>query len=632
MIYKRNIKGNIKVKTDMKIREKLKNGILVFDGAMGTYFKEQNRDYAKPCEMANIDRPQAVADIHKAYIDAGCQAIKTNTFSVNPLSDIYASDTSLMERVILAGWKIAQDTASGTDVSVFADIGPVPAGAEEDASQKAEALIAVCDIFIKAGAENFIFETNSNDEGLTEAAEYIKKKLPEAFIIISFAVQPDGYTRDGMYINDIISRMAQCTAVDAAGTNCVSSALHMRGLINGILEILTEREKLLCVMPNAGYPKVINDRVFYDSDPGYFAEQVCIMLESGASIAGGCCGTTAEHIKALAGQAAAVTKAEGGRRPPKKVRAGVLAGQGSASADADGMEHNLFARKLARGEKVIAVELDPPRNADSTKYMSGAWALKAAGVDAITVADCATGRASMDSSIMSCKLRRELGIDTIPHMTCRDRNLNATKALLLALSTEGVLNVLTVTGDPVPTAERDEVKSVFQFNSRMLASYIKSLNENEFSRRMRVYGAMNINVKNFDRELERTVKKVENGMCGFLTQPVLTERAAENLQKAYERLAPLGAKVLGGIIPVVSSRNARFMDSEISGINVDPRITEMYEGLDRAACTELAVEISTEIARRIGGYVDGYYLMTPFSRTDIISRIVANIKEMETEI
>ena len=162
----------------------------------------------------------------------------------------------------------------------------------------------------------------------------------------------------------------------------------------------------------------------------------------------------------------------------------------------------------------------------------------------------------------------------------------------------------------------------------MLASYIKSLNENEFSRPIRVYGALNINAKNFDRELERTVKNVENGMWGFLTQPVLTAEAMENLHKAHERLAPLGAKLLGGIIPVVSSRNARFMNSEISGITVDQRIIDIYEGKSRDECTELAVDISTDIAKRIAGFCDGYYLMTPFSRTDIMSRLVGNIKEM----
>lgn len=615
----------------MSFKDDVKNRIMVFDGAMGTYFAELYGGYGKPCELANIDMPDEVKGIHKAYIAAGCDAVKTNTFMVNPFNPVYESEPELMERVIRAGWKAAYEAASDTDrnVSVFADIGPVPVGANGSSDDKIDAFAELCDIFIDCGAINFIFETNSSDEGIAEAAEHIKKAVPDAFIIVSFAVQPDGYTRDGRFVKDLVSRISGYDAVDAVGLNCVSSALHMRSLTDIIAPVVSEAGKLLSVMPNAGYPKVINSRVFYDSDPRYFAEQMALMAENGAVITGGCCGTTDVHIKALADK---IGEINSGKKAPARVRiktSGTLSAGSSVRADSSGdTEHNVFARKLERGEKVIAVELDPPRNADSAKYMAGAWTLKAAGVDAITIADCATGHASMDSSIMACKLRRELGIDAIPHMTCRDRNLNATKALLLALSTEGISNVLAVTGDPVPSAERDEVKSVFQFNSRMLASYIKSLNENEFQHTIRVYGALNINAKNFTRELERNVKKVENGMVGFLTQPVLTEAAMENLHKAYDRLVPLGAKLLGGIIPVVSSRNARFMNSEIIGITVDQRIIDIYEGKTRDECTELAVEISTDIAKKIAGFCDGYYLMTPFSRTDIMTCLVNNIKEM----
>lgn len=601
--------------------------IYIFDGAMGTLFAQQHPDYEKPCEMACMEHPEYITAIHKSYIEAGCSAIKTNTFAVNPLNELYAADPELMKQVLTAGWKTASAAAEGTGAEVFADIGPVPSGAQAGEEEKAKAFCSVCRVFLDLGAKNFIFETNSSDEGIAAAAAYIREQSPDAFIIASFAVQPDGYTRDGQYIGDIAQRMAEGSAVDAMGMNCVSSALHMRHLLESIQETVQTSGKMLCAMPNAGYPKVIGNRVYYDSDPSYFAEQTVQMAGLGAAIVGGCCGTGEQHIRALAEKAGAFLREE---KAPAKVRpAGRAAAVRSAWEHVSDTAHNLFAAKLDQGHKVIAVELDPPRNSDIAKYMSGAWTLKEAGVDAITIADCATARASMDSSIIACKLRRELGIDTIPHMTCRDRNLNATKALLMALSTEGVANVLAITGDPVPSAERDEVKSVFQFNSRMLASFIRSLNENEFRRPMRIYGALNINVRNFDRELERTVKKVENGMKGFLTQPVLTQQAAENLKKAYEILRPLDAKLLGGIIPVVSSRNARFMDSEISGINVDPAVTEMYEGKSRDECTELAVELSTRIARGIRGFVDGYYLMTPFSRTDIMSRLVHNIREMD---
>jgi len=194
----------------------------------------------------------------------------------------------------------------------------------------------------------------------------------------------------------------------------------------------------------------------------------------------------------------------------------------------------------------------------------------------------------------------------------------------LGLSMEGVRNVLAVTGDPVPSAERDEVKSVYQFNSRMLARFIRSLNENELNKPFRIYGALNVNARKFEHQLRFAKEKVYNGVSAFLTQPVLTEEALENLKKARE---VINGKILGGIIPVVSSRNARFMNSEISGITVDEKIVEIYEGKSRDECTKLAIDISTEIARRMAPYVDGYYIVTPFSRTDIITEIVKNIRE-----
>ena len=383
-------------------------------------------------------------------------------------------------------------------------------------------------------------------------------------------------------------------------------------------------------MPNAGYPRVVGSRTFYDSDPEFFAEQMVRMAEQGAVFLGGCCGTRPNYIRELAEK---ISGNDAGKKVVYRSGEGYNADAGQrekeVAAQTDGVkeslsEDNRLWNKLSAGKKVIAVELDPPRQADGTKFMSGAWSLKAAGADAITIADCATARASIDSSIMACKLRRELDIDTVPHMTCRDRNLNATKALLLGLSMEGVRNVLTVTGDPVPSAERNEVKSVYQFNSRMLAGFVKSLNENEIEKPFRIYGALNVNAAKFEYQLKFAKEKEENGISGFLTQPILTEAALENLKTARRSV---NGKILGGIIPVVSSRNARFMNSEISGITVDEKIVELYEGKSRDECTELAVNISTKIARLIAPYVDGYYLITPFSRTDIISQIIKNIRQ-----
>ena len=233
----------------------------------------------------------------------------------------------------------------------------------------------------------------------------------------------------------------------------------------------------------------------------------------------------------------------------------------------------------------------------------------------------------MDSSLVACRVHRELGMCALPHMTCRDRNLNATKALLLGLYAEGVREVLAITGDPIPTAERDEVKNVYQFNSRKLAQYIVSLagEGREMPAPITVFGALNLNARNFEVELRRAAEKLENGMSGFLTQPVLSAQAVENLKKARETLGER-AKILAGILPVVSQRNAIFMENEVNGIHVDDAIIQKFEGLDRAAGEELGLEVSVQAAKAAAPYADGFYLMTPFNRVALMERLIARLR------
>ena len=223
-------------------------------------------------------------------------------------------------------------------------------------------------------------------------------------------------------------------------------------------------------------------------------------------------------------------------------------------------------------------------------------------------------------------------MNVLPHMTCRDRNLNATKALLLGLYAEGVREVLAITGDPIPTAERDEVKNVYQFNSRKLAQYIVSLagEGREMPSPITVFGALNLNARNFEVELRRAAEKLENGMSGFLTQPLLSAQAVENLKKTRETLGER-AKILAGILPVVSQRNAIFMENEVNGIHVDEAIIQKFEGLDRTAGEELGLEVSVQAAKAATPYADGFYLMTPFNRVALMERLIARLRTEVTD-
>ena len=586
------------------VRAHLARKPLLFDGGMGTYYK------AKPgteCEQGNLLDPAGVRKVHREYLAAGAEAIKTNTFGLPRMAAARQPDWQALAR---AGWKLAAEAAGETGAAVFADLGPAP---DTEAAPAGSIYTAVARCFVEQGARNFLFETLSSDAGVLEAVQAVKAQVPDAFVLVSFAVLPDGYTREGMYSKDLVRRMTESGIVDAVGFNCVSAPGAMRTLV----QQLGSTALPLSVMPNAGYPVVTRTQVKYQGKPEYFAKELARIAAEGVRILGGCCGTTPAHIAALRAALDSLPAVE------KAAPAVQVSTPEAPTVEKD----DAFLRKLNAGKKVIAIELDSPKDADLTNYLAGAKRLQAAGADLLTIADCPIARARMDSSLVACRVHRELGLCTLPHMTCRDRNLNATKALLLGLYAEGVREVLAITGDPIPTAERDEVKNVYQFNSRKLAQYIVSLagEGREMPSPMTVFGALNLNARNFEVELRRAGEKLENGMSGFLTQPVLSEQAVENLRRTRETLGER-AKILAGIMPVVSQRNAIFMENEVNGIHVAEDIIEAFAGLDREQGEALGLEISLKMAREALPYADGFYLMTPFNRVTLMERLIARLK------
>ena len=586
------------------VRAHLARKPLLFDGGMGTYYK------AKPgteCEQGNLLDPAGVRKVHREYLAAGAEAIKTNTFGLPRMAAARQPDWQALAR---AGWKLAAEAAAETGAAVFADLGPAP---DTEAAPAGSIYTAVARCFVEQGAKNFLFETLSSDAGVLEAVQAVKAQVPDAFVLVSFAVLPDGYTREGMYSKDLVRRMTESGIVDAVGFNCVSAPGAMRTLV----QQLGGTALPLSVMPNAGYPVVTRTQVKYQGKPEYFAKELARIAAEGVRILGGCCGTTPAHIAALRAALDSLPAVE------KAAPAVQVSTPEAPTVEKD----DAFLRKLNAGKKVIAIELDSPKDADLTNYLAGAKRLQAAGADLLTIADCPIARARMDSSLVACRVHRELGLCTLPHMTCRDRNLNATKALLLGLYAEGVREVLAITGDPIPTAERDEVKNVYQFNSRKLAQYIVSLagEGREMPSPMTVFGALNLNARNFEVELRRAGEKLENGMSGFLTQPVLSEQAVENLRRTRETLGER-AKILAGIMPVVSQRNAIFMENEVNGIHVAEDIIEAFAGLDREQGEALGLEISLKMAREALPYADGFYLMTPFNRVALMERLIARLK------
>lgn len=575
-------------------------GYMLFDGAFGTYYAQCYAEEQEPCEMANLKHPQRVAAIHREYIEAGADAIKTNTFSANEQQ--LECSWEMIQQILQEGYRIAKETAENR-VKVFADIGPIM---EQKNVSLAQQYQRIADVFLAEGAECFLFETLLNTRELHAVSAYIKQRCPSACIIVSFAVTADGYSRQGIAMHQLLQDCLADEHVDACGLNCVCGPMHMKRLLDSI----DRSKKPILIMPNAGYPTILANRTYFRDSSTYFAKEMQEIWKKGARLLGGCCGTTPVYIQktkeALQEQTIVQKTLQPVQQTDKIVRE----------------DHNPLRKKLQKRQRIIAVEFDPPANCEIERFMNNAEFLKEAGVDAVTIADCPIARARVDSSLMACKLHRELGLEVIPHMTCRDRNINATKALLFGLQIEGIRNVLVVTGDPIPSEDRQEIKGVFNFNSQLLAGYIRDLNETMFREPFLIFGALNLNAVNFDAELAKAKRKVAQGMEGFLTQPVHSRQALINLKRAREELQ---AYLLGGVLPIVSHRNAVYMNNEISGIEVDDEIIDLYEGTTRAEAQKLAVAISCKTMDEMRPYIDGYYLITPFHRVEIIADLMTHI-------
>lgn len=583
----------------LEINEYLKDNILLFDGAMGTYFSTIYEDPSYKCEYANITSPNTIKEIHRRYLTAGAKAIKTNTFSLFDNSNSHTENFCYKE-IIKSAYKIASREAGKYNAFLFANIGPI--SVSED-SVLFDEYKSVIDEFIQLGATNFIFETFYELGVINELSRYIKKEVENSYIMACFAVNSDGFTKSGEFGEKLISSLSD--DIDSVGYNCICAPYHMRKHIEN-----TSSNKTLVAKPNASYPTVVSNRVRYEHNPKYFAKELLQIAQSGAKIIGGCCGTTPEFINQINLQLVDIEIDK-----HNKVRSTIVKEESTIKASA-------FYKKLKSGKKPIAVELDSPMNTQMTNFMTNSKLLRDIGVDLITIADCPVARPRMDSSLVACKLRRELGINTMPHLTCRDRNINASKALLLGLSVEDINDILIITGDPIPSELRDEVKTVYEFNSRKLINHISILNETLFDSPFYLYAALNINARNFDIQLKQAREKVEKGANAFFTQPVLSERGFNNIKIAKQEL---NVPIVGGVMPIVSYRNACFINAEISGIEVCEEIINMYIDKTRDECSEIAVKVTTEICREIAPYVDGYYMITPFNRAELIARVIRNI-------
>lgn len=596
--------------------------LLLFDGAFGTYYTELwGKDPAEqePCELACLHHPERVLDIHREYLLAGAEVLKTNTFAANRVS--LGLDEKKLEKLVAAGWSLAQEAAAGRG-KVFADIGPAPLPAE----QALEEHRLVIQMFLEQGADCFLFETMTDLEAFdaADAAREAAKKLGrDVFILVSFAVGQDGYTRSGISLEDLAKR-AEKSSCDGFGINCICGPSHHLALARRLCALPATKRRT--VMPNSCFPSVVDGRTQYVDNPAYFADKMMEIHRLGVEIVGGCCGTTPTHIAALA----KVLKENG--KPLQGQSISERRSPVPPRREAEGR----FAVKLeeafrSKGKKVVAVELDPPASPDFSHMAEAAPYLKKLGVDVITVADSPLARPRADSILISAKLQREFGVETLPHLSCRDRNAIGLKSVLIGGSMEGLQNLLIITGDPVPAEDRGSAmgKGMFSFQSFQLLEYLQRLNREVFQGREFTCGAaLNVNVRRggFSLELERAKKKQECGADFFLTQPIYTQEAAEHLKRASETLE---RPVLAGIMPIAGYRNAVFLNNEVPGIHIPEELIKSLEQVPPEEAPGIALPFAVETIRRCWDSCAGFYLMTPLKKYRLVGELAKKIKEME---
>lgn len=577
--------------------QKDKTGPLLADGAMGTYFSRLTGLPASQCELSALEHPETITLIHKAYLEAGANVLRTNTFALQPsLSGINQSQAEVL---IEANFRLAMEAADERAI-VLADFGPNHTLDTEEAYLEYLSLI---DVFTSCGAKHFLFETFPDIALLPRLAAAIRARTKDSVIIASLAFSADGFTRKGQSIEFAMAELASCSDIDVLGMNCGIGPVHMQQLLNRCSVI----EKPFSLMPNAGYPSFQDQQPVFTATAEYFAQATAMLAGEKTAIIGGCCGTTPEHIRAL--------RAALDQPRPKPAPLTLRSRTPAVWTPVD----RPMSNALNRSNKALICEMDPPKDSHLEQLVDAARALRSAGVDIMTFADAPLSRVRLDPVTAGARIQRETGLPAMPHLCCRDRNVNSLRSALLALHSENIRQVLLITGDPVPENDRGYIKPVFNLNSISLIEMAAGMNSELFAGDELLIGAaFDPNVVNPDAELRRAEKKLSAGASFLMTQPVYSESAIPVLAS----LKKLGAKILCGLMPPISYRNANYLANEVPGIRIPQSLLARFSQ-DQTPEEALAVGLSAtlEAARVAAPAVDGFYLISPFNRLDIAVRL-----------
>ncbi len=604
---------------------RLAEGPLLCDGAMGTQLYARGVPLDACFDVLNLRDPRLVQAVHADYVLAGADLIETNTFGANRFKLAVHGLADQVRAVNVRGAKLARDVreSMGRDVLVLGSIGPLgkylaPLGTVTPDEARA-AFREQAEGLLEGGVDAFVVETFSDLTEISLAVEAVRS-VTDLPIVAQMAFTEDLVTFTGRSPGEV-ARTLRGLGVAAAGANCSVGSSTLYEVLERMLE---EAGGLpLAIQPNAGLPTRVGERLMYLSSPAYMADFAGRMIEAGARIVGGCCGTTPQHIAAM--RAVVDRKAPVRRRAPR-----ATAVRPPEAADAGGVRTapapTVLGRKLASGEFVVTVELDPPRGHTVDKLVQGAKLLRERGVEIVDINDGSLGRVRMAVLPTAILVREAAGLDISMHFTCRDRNLMGIQADLLGAHALGIRNILAMTGDPPRAGDYINATAVFDVDAIGLLEIIRRMNEGQDATGNSIGeptafcagAALDPAAPDPEREAERLHRKVEAGARWLQTQPVYD---LEVLDRFLERAGGAPVPVVVGVLPLHSFRHAEFLHNEVPGITIPDHVRARLRQAGEGAL-RVGVEMAQRLVREIQTRYAGAYLMPSFGRFEVVAEVL----------
>jgi len=635
--------------------QQLQQRPLLCDGAMGTLLYARGVNYEQCFDALNLSQPELITNIHREYISAGAQVIETNSFGANHAKlEAYNLENRVREINFRAA-RLAREAReiSGQPAFVAGAVGPTGRPLQAPDEHRLSELRAIfreqIEALLEGGVDLLILETFSSLAELRQAI-LAAKEVGGLPIVAQMSFYEDGHTLSGQSAARVAAVISDL-GVDVMGANCsVGPAATLEVLeemiaeVNRLYEDTKSVSQLFSAQPNAGLPTRIGNRFFYVATPDYFADYALRFAQAGVRLIGGCCGTTPHHIAAMRkaldehyGVSSSITTGT----PEKTLQSKAAVVSNGQATIARLLEeevilpqHGSMTRlqeKLAAGEFVVSVELDPPKGLNPAKILEGAALLQEAGVHCINIADSPMARIRMSCIALARLIQDHLGIETIIHFTTRDRNLMALQSELLGAHALGIRNILALTGDPLRVGDYPNTTGVWDLDSVGLIQVIRGMNEGHDAAgssigaksSFHIGAALNLNMteEQTDQEIEKYRNKIEAGAQFLMTQPIY-ELAP--LVRFLDRVGKPPIPMLLGCIPLHSSRHAEFLHNEVPGITI-PEDVRMRMRAAGERGHEEGLKLAEELLTAVRSMVQGVYLMPSYGRYDVVENLTRSL-------